>query len=224
MFVAENHIGSVRKEYKQKGRNQMKKSGFISMTVLILALTALALNPASVSGQSNKFSKGSMFITGQIGTNSYVITDESFNSLPFPVGVSYEFCISDNIGIGGTMMYDKWSDYLGMFGGKFTFHVFKPSLDLTYHFNIESVEGFNLFSGLNLGYSLLSVTNNLGNQYIGDLKSEPYIAPFLGAHLYFWENVSGFLNNVLITLKIYWSVTGDFSGVHGAVGITYQIK
>lgn len=202
----------------------MKKSGFISTAVLILALAVLVLNPASASGQSKKFSKDSMFITGQIGTNSYAITDEPFNSLPIPLGVSYEFCISDNIGIGGTLMYDKWSDYLGMFGGKYTFHVFKPSLDFTYHFNIEGVEGFNLFSGLNLGYSILTVANNLGNEYTGDLKSEPHIAPFLGAHLYFWENVSGFLNNILVTLKIHWSVTGDFSGVCGTVGITYKIK
>jgi hypothetical protein len=202
----------------------MKKTVSISGGVFILVLAFLVLFPSSASCQSKKFAKESMFLTFQIGTNSYVVTDEPFNSLPFPIGGSFEFCLSDNIGIGGTLMFDKWSDYLGMFGGKYTFLVFKPSLDLTYHFDIDGVEGFNLFSGLSLGYSLLSVTNNLGGEYMGDLRNEPHIAPFLGAHLYFWEDVSDFMERVLVTLKIYWSVTGDFSGVCGAVGITYQIK
>ena len=121
-------------------------------------------------------------------------------------------------------MFDKWSDYLGMFGGKWTFLVFKPSLDITYHFNVKKIEGLNLFTGASLGYSIVSVSNELGNDYTGDLQSEPHIAPFLGTHLYFWENLPGFFNNLLVTFKVYWSVAGDFSGVYGGVGITYRIK
>jgi hypothetical protein len=86
------------------------------------------------------------------------------------------------------------------------------------------MEGLDLFTGASLGYSLLSVSNELDSDYTGELKSEPHFAPFLGLHLYFWGNHSGFFEKLLITSKVYWSVTGDFSGLSGAVGIAYKIK
>jgi hypothetical protein len=60
----------------------------------------------------------------------------------------------------------------------------------------------NLFTGASLGYSILSVSNELGSDYMGELKSEPHFAPFLGLHLYFWENLPGFFNNLLVTSKV----------------------
>jgi len=115
-------------------------------------------------------------------------------------------------------------DYLGCRCGKFTFRVIKPSLGLAYHFDIPDIEGMNLFAGANFGYSILSVNNELGNDYWGDLKSEPHIETFLGTHLYLWENLSGFFSRFLVTLKVSWSVTGDFSGVNGTIGLTYMIN
>jgi len=204
----------------------MKKAVLLLIAVFVLVFSVFAVNKEDIEEKKigEKFSKGSMYVTGQVGFDSYVATDEPFNALPFPLGVSYEFALTDNIGIGGTVMLDKWSDYLGMFGGKWTFRVFKPSLDITYHLNVEKMKGLSLFCGASLGYSLLSVSNELGGDYTGELKSEPHLAPFLGLHLYFWENAPGFFGNLLVTSKIYWSVTGDFSGVSGAIGITYKIK
>jgi len=210
----------------------MKKAVFLLIVMFVLVFSVFALNKddieeeklVSTSSRAKKFSKGSMYVSGQIGINSYVTTDEPFNTMPFPLGASYEVVITDNIGIGSTVMYDKWCDYLGLFCGKFTFRVIKPSLDITYHFNIKKMKGLGLFTGVNLGYSILSVSNELGNDYMGDLQSEPYLASFLGTHLYFWENLSGFYNRLLVTLKIYWSVAGDFSGVYGTVGINFKIK
>jgi hypothetical protein len=204
----------------------MKKAVLLLIVIFIFGFSAFALNKDDTEGEKTgkKFAKGSKYVTGQIGISSYVATDEPFDAMPFPLGASYEFALTDNIGIGGTLMFDKWSDYLGMFGGKWTFRVFKPSFDITYHLNVKKMEGLNLFTGASLGYSFLSVSNELGGDYMGELKSEPHLAPFLGLHLYFWENAPGFFGNLLVTSKIYWSVTGDFSGVSGAVGITYKIK
>jgi hypothetical protein len=204
----------------------MKKAVLLLIVIFVLAFSAFALNKNDTEGEETgkKFAKGSMFVNGQVGFDSYVATDEPFNALPFPLGASYEVALTDNIGIGGTLMFDKWSDYLGMFGGKWTFRVFKPSLDISYHLNVEKMKGLGLFCGASLGYSLLSVSNELGSDYPGELKSEPHLAPFLGLHLYFWENAPGFFGNLLVTSKVYWSVAGDFSGVSGAVGITYKIK
>jgi hypothetical protein len=202
----------------------MKKTALILLVIVILVFLVFASTSLLGFPQDKKFSKGSMFLTGQVGVNSFVATDNAFDSMPFPIGASYEFSLTDTIGIGGTIMFDKWSDYLGCFCGKFTFHVFKPSLDFMYHFNSVRIKGLDFFAGVNLGYSVLAVSNELGNENISDLHSESHFAPFLGTHFYFWENDSGFLNNILVTLKVSWSVTGDFSGVYGAVGITYKIK
>jgi len=204
----------------------MKKAVLLLIVMFVLAFSVFALNKDDIEEVKigKKFAKGSMYVTGQIGINSYVATDDPFNALPFLLGASYEVALTDNIGIGSTVMFDKWSDYLGMFGGKWTFLVFKPSLDITYHFNVNKMKGLNLFTGASLGYSILSVSNELGSDYMGELKSEPHFAPFLGFHLYFWENSPGFFNKLMITSKVYWSVAGDFSGLSGAIGITYKIK
>ncbi len=204
----------------------MKKAVLLLIVIFVFVFSAFALNKDNIEEEKigKKFARGSMYVTGQIGINSYVATDDPFNAMPLPLGASYEVALTDNIGIGSTVMFDKWSDYLGMFGGKWTFQVFKPSLDITFHFNVNKMKGLNIFTGASLGYSILSVSNELGSDYIGELKSEPHFAPFLGLHLYFWENSPGFFNNLLVTSKVYWSVTGDFSGVSAAVGITYKIK
>jgi hypothetical protein len=204
----------------------MKKALLFLIVMFVLVFYGFASNNDDIKEKriGTKFSKGSMYVTGQIGINSCAATDDPFNTTPFPLGASCEIALTNHIGIGSTVILDRWSDYLGMFGGKWTFWVFKPSLDITYHFSVQKMKRLGLFTGASFGYSLLSVSNELGNDYEGKLQSESYLAPFLGAHLYFWENRSGFLSNLLATFKVYWSVTGDFSGVYGAVGITYRIK
>ena len=202
----------------------MKKAILLLVVMFVLGFFVLQTASASDVGRAKKFSKDSMYVIGQIGINSYVATDEPFDTMPFPIGASYEIFIADNIGIGSRFMFDKWCDYLGVFGGKWTFRVFKPSLYIAYYFDLKEVEGMSLFVGADLGYSIFSASNELGNDYWGDLKSGPHLAPFLGTHLYFWENLSGFFERFLVTFKVDWSVTGDFSGLGGTVGITYRIK
>lgn len=202
----------------------MKKTVLLPIRMFVLVFLVFDLNPVLASNGAKKSSKGLMVVTGQIGINSFVATADSFDSMPFPAGAGYEYFIADNVGIGSTVMFDKWCDYLGCFCGKFTFRVIKPSLDITYYFDMEKLKGMDLFAGASLGYSIFSVSNELGNDYIGDMQSEPHLGPFFGTRLYFLDNLSGFLSNIMVTLKVYWSVTGDFSGVYGTVGLTYKIK
>lgn len=202
----------------------MRKAISLLAVMFVLVFSMSQAASASDASRTKKFAKGSMYVTGQIGINSYVATDEPFDAMPFPIGASYEVFIADNIGIGSKLMFDKWCDYLGVFGGKWTFRLFKPSLFIKYHFDLKGVEGMDFFTGADLGYSVFSASNELGSDYWGDLKSGPDLAPFLGTHLYFWENLSGFFEKLLITFKVNYSVTGDFSGVGGTIGITYKIK
>jgi len=201
----------------------MKKIFLASLGFLIFAL-----NPVRASEETRPLPKGSMFLTGQVGLNTMVRTADPFadpfETMPFPLGAGIEVMLTDNIGVGGTVMYDQWSDYLGMFGGKWTFRLFKPSFDFAYHFGIERVRCLDFCAGANLGYSFVAVSNMLGNTYDGSLKSEPHLAPFVGIHLNFWPNSQGFLGRLSVTFKAAWSVTGRFSGVYGATGLTYRLK
>lgn len=201
----------------------MKKTILSASVVLVLALS-----PASIPGEGNRPSQGSIYLTGQIGLNTYVRTADPyadpFDAQRLPWGASFELRLTDHLGLGGTVMYDRWSDYLGMFGGKWSFRLFKPSLDIAYHLNTEKLDGLDLFAGANLGYSILSVGNELGNTYTGRLKSEPHLAPVLGAHLNFWKNAPGFLGRLSLTMKVHWSVGGQFSGVYGTIGLTYLMN
>ena len=160
----------------------MKKIHRMALCVLVLALS-----PAFASGKEKPFSKGSVWISGQAGLNTLVRPADDFadpfDAMPFPVGAGFEFFLTDNIGIGGSIMYDKWSDYLGIYGGTWTFRLFKPALDIVYHFRTEKMGVLNLFTGASLGYSLVSVGNDLGNVYQGRMKSEPHVAPFIGIKL-----------------------------------------
>jgi uncharacterized membrane protein len=100
----------------------MRKAVLLLVLIFVLVFSAFALNRDDTEEEKagRKFAKGSMYVIGQIGIGSYVATEEPFNTLPFPLGASYEIALTDNIGIGGTVMFDKWSDYLGMFGGNWT--------------------------------------------------------------------------------------------------------
>ena len=203
-------------------KNKMKK------TVLFLVPILVFFMPVLTFGQNDypeaKYFKGSMFFTVQIGFSSFAATVQPFDTLPFPVGASFEFFIADRIALGGTVMYEKWSDNLGLFSGKYTFHLFKPSFDVTYHLGMRRLRSLDLFVGANLGYSLLYVSNELDNDYPGNLKNEPHIAPFLGTNFNFWENGSGFLNNIQFNLKVGWSLTGKFFGLFSTIGITFRVR
>jgi hypothetical protein len=195
---------------------------------IALFILVFVLNPVCVSGEAGQLGKGSISLTAQVGLNTMVRTAdrfaEPFETMPVPLGACFEVMLTDNIGIGGTIMYDRWSDYLGMFGGKWTFRLFRPSFDIAYHFRTQKIGGLDFFTGANLGYNFVSVSNMLGSTYQGSLKSEPHLAPFVGIDLNFWRNSIGFLGRLSVTFKAAWSVTGHFSDVYGTAGLTYRFK
>ncbi|MDH4195986.1 MAG: hypothetical protein OEW05_01105 [Candidatus Aminicenantes bacterium] len=193
-----------------------------------LAIVVFLLGPGSAFSEDSVRPNRSFVVTAQVGLNSYVksadFQADPFDALPFPVGGSFEYAVSGNFGIGGTVMFDKWCDYLGMFGGKWTFRLFKPSFDITYHFRSEKKAGLDVFAGASVGYSILSVGNELGGRYEGRLKSEPHLAPFLGTNVRLRQNPAGFWGRLSVMVRASWSVHGRFSGVYGALGIGYRIK
>lgn len=201
--------------------NLMKKA------LLLAILVGISAGPPVAAGETRRTASGSMFVTVQIGVNSFIAAAdrqaEPFQTLPFPMGAAFELLISEHWGLGGTLMHDRWSDYLGLFCGKYSFRLFKPAFDVSYHWRPEKIGGLDLFAGASVGYSLLFVGNELGNRYGGLLKSEPHLAPSLGMRLHFWDHLPGFPEKISLTLRAGWSLAGRFSGPYGSVGVSYRI-
>jgi hypothetical protein len=196
--------------------------------LVVLSFVVMALNPAWASDEIRPSVPGSMFLTGQFGLNTMVRTADRFadpfDTMPFPLGAAFEVMLTDHLGVGGTVMYDQWSDYLGMYGGKWTFRLFRPSFDFAYHFSPGRSRGVDLFGGAQVGYTFVAVSNMLGNSYDGSLNSQAYLAPVIGVNLNFWPNARGLLGRLSVTFKGAYSVTGRFSGFYGSTGLTFRLK
>lgn len=173
--------------------------------LLIVALLSLVL---SASAAEPYFTKGTQVVTPQVGLNSYAI----------PVGVSFEYGVTENIGIAGSLMFQTWSEDMGMWG-KISETIITPSVEGAYHFTDLDVEKLDVFAGLSLGYSIYSwkwKDNDLGDW--GDSGSSGlYLTPFAAARYYFNQKTA-------VMLKLYYSVIGDFNGVGFVAGVSFKLK
>jgi hypothetical protein len=201
----------------------MKKPGWF-IALFAAALSYVQAGTPNALDLEKYPSRGSMFAAARIGLRSYAATDDPFETMPFPVGVSFEYLLSNRLGIGATLTYDKWSDYLGMFGGKYEFRVLQPSISLAYHFKIPGLAGLRFGAGADCGYIFLAIKNELGNTYTGPLKGQPEIAPFLAAEASFWPRSEGVVHRLRFFVQGGWLIARDFSGFRGAVGIGLWVR
>jgi hypothetical protein len=202
----------------------MKRTILIVGIFLFWTSFSTALNAGQKPSRSITTENDSESLGLLIGFNSHRATEEPFGALAFPFGLNYERRLNANWGIGGTIMFDRWCDYLGMFGGKYAFLVIKPSFDLVYHLSPKDMDLIDPFAGTHLGYSFFWITNELGNSYEGDLRHEPYIAPFVGVNFRLGESAIRSRSRLLVTAKVAWSVTGRLSGLYGTIGIAFRFR
>jgi hypothetical protein len=68
--------------------NKMKKAVLLLIVMFVLVFSVFAMNKDYIEEEriGKKFAKGSRYVTGQVGINSYVATDEPFNAMPFLLG------------------------------------------------------------------------------------------------------------------------------------------
>jgi len=156
--------------------------------------------------ESSKFRQGNILLTPQFGYNSY--------SPDF--GVSVEFGLTDNIGIGGSLMFGFWSDNL--MSTKFSQTIINPSIDAYYHFNRLTWKNIDLFIGLSLGYSIYSWSaENDWVEWKDSGSSGVYLSPIIGIRYYFSPKL-------ILCAKSRYSAIGSFTGMGGELGITFKLK
>lgn len=186
----------------------------------------LIITPTLFAGTDSAESvKNSCSLFAQIGLNRYTATEDPFDRFPNS-GLGVEFGLGNHFALGSSVFYSKWSDYLGRYGGKYSFQVVKPALDLIYHFTSlnKSEKKVDFFSGASLAYNFIRIENVLNNEYDGDLSSHLGISPFIGSHFYLFGKAPGVFKKIAIFMKLYWTLNGDFSGLYGMAGISLKIN
>jgi hypothetical protein len=149
------------------GRLNLKKHQSVRFLALI-GVCIIGLVSVAFAEESNKFSQGNILLTPQFGYNSY--------SPDF--GASVEFGLTDNIGIGGSIMVGFWSENAN--NSKMSLSLTNPSLDAYYHFNRLTWKNTDLFIGLSLGYSIYSWSVEIYSIGEDDRSSGLYLSPIIG--------------------------------------------
>ncbi|MCU0289536.1 MAG: hypothetical protein MUF15_24470 [Acidobacteria bacterium] len=175
-------------------------------TKVIIGILTVMMLTTSVFAGKKEFKEGSWYLTPQIVLYSYAPN----------FGASLEYAVTENIGVGGTLMFASWSEKNGY--GKVSQTLITPSVDGYYHFTEVGVKKLDVFAGLSLGYSIYSYSwNGSGGSWGGTGASDLFLCPFAGARYYFNRNTAFYL-------KLDFPVTGNWSGIGAVLGVTFKLK
>ena len=169
----------------------IKKLSVLLGALLVVAGLASAATPV--------FNMNGFYLTPQLGLASWG------GSVPF--GVNGEYAVTKNIGIGGTAMFQFWSD------SGVSESWIMLSAEGYYHFDIN-VENLDLYVGAGLGYGIYSVSGTLLS---GSGSSGLILEPLAGVRYYFSPKIA-------VSLRLTGSVVGGYTGFGGAIGVTFVLK
>lgn len=179
--------------------------------------TALLMVVAVVlSGTSPLMSSNGVKL--EFGFGSYTTTDDPFDRFPL-LKAGFHFKLSSSFTLGVSMGFTRWSDYLGMYGGAYTFCCYRPEIELTYSFPPFLKGGIEPFSGIGFGHHFYRIKNELDNPYPGELNNHFFMAPFLGVNFGLGQGASGLAKNIFLTARMVWNISEDFSGLRGSLGL-----
>ena len=162
----------------------------VLLVVFLCSSLALSAAPKKKKYAQLTFEKGKLYLTPQIGLNSYAI----------PFGASIEYAMTENIGIGATLMAWIWGDGT----------LIVPEVDAAYHFTTLKVEKLDLFGGIGVGFAIWSAKGGYGG------SSGIYITPYVAGRYWFSEKMAA-------SLRVNIGLIGDWTGVGGQLGVTFII-
>jgi hypothetical protein len=173
---------------------------------LIMGLLVLCLFSLYGFSGEKEFSKGSVFITPQVALYTYAPN----------FGASLEIALTENIGIGGSIMFALWSEK--NLGVKISESLITPSVDAYYHFTKIAVKKLDLFAGASLGFSIYSWSRDFAGDDWGDVGSSGlYLTPFVGGRYYLNKKFA-------VCLRLNVTAIGDWAGIGSVLGVTIKVK
>lgn len=186
--------------------NQAKKVS--AALLLVVAVT--------VSGTTHLMPSNGVKL--EFGIGSYTATDNPFDRFPL-LKAGFHLKLSRSFALGVSMGFTRWSDYLEMYGGAYTFCCYRPEIELTYSFPTFLKGVIEPFAGIGFGHHFYRIKNELDNPYPGELNDHFFVAPFLGANFGLGHEASGLAKNIFLTARMAWNISEDFSGLRGYLGL-----
>jgi hypothetical protein len=195
--------GSLNLGLSFKRRKKMNMKNMISRVIIVLFIVLMV---SSVFAGEKEFRKGQLFLTPQAAYYYYAPN----------LGVSVEYAVTENIGIGGSFMLASWS--AEAFDVKISESLITPSLEAYYHFKKIAAKKLDLFAGLSVGYSIYSYSWDIsGIEWIDAGSSGLYLSPILGIRYYLTSKLA-------ISLRSHYSALGDWSGMGGELGLSFKVS
>lgn len=180
-----------------------------SLLVLTIIFCLGSMNSFAVG---KKFGKRAMFVSPMSGLNSYAI----------PFGASVEYGISEKIGVGATLLFQSWGEELNFSGYNYGYNItlITPSVQVVYHFTGVKIGKIDLYTGINLGFSIVSVS------WKDDLGSgNDDLVGTSGLHFSSLAGIRYYLSHKMaLTAAVNYSAVGDWSGVNALLGVTFKLK
>ncbi len=157
------------------------------MKKIILSVALLGVLSILTTNVFAQYKKGDKLLNLGIGLNSYY-------SGGIPVGASFEYGVTDDISVGGSLDYLSYH-YAG-YANNYNFSALYVAGRGSYHFNRLlnlRIEKLDIYAGLSLGYRSVSWNNGynssgLGNQYGSSL----FLGVHAGARYYFTKTFGVF--------------------------------
>jgi hypothetical protein len=172
-----------------------KKAAVLLAVLLVISGLALATD--------KEFYKGGFYLTPQVGFASWG------GSIPF--GVNAEYALTENIGIGGTAMFQFWS------GAGWKESWITIFAEANYHFIKLPVDKLDLYVGAGLGYGIYSVSYDSGYYTGGAGSSGLVLEPIVGARYYFSPKIAA-------SVRVMAPLLGGVTGFGTTVGVTFALK
>lgn len=166
--------------------------------------------------------KNPMTISGYSGLNPYDATGDPMKSFPY-FKVAFEYGLDKTFGIEGAISYSRWSDYLGLYSGKYTFTVVEPSICMVLHL-FPSAELFDYFFKFGISYNFFRVKNEIENPYEGNLKNKFAACLGTGFNVFFFHKAKNALKNLGLSIVILYSGNISFDGISLLAGLSYRVK
>ena len=155
-------------------------------------------------------------------------TSDPFDASPL-LGVSVEHVLAKGLGVGVSLRYSTWKDYMGMyynvvgiFCGAWTFKTWSPSVFLSYHFSDAGRRVFDPYIGLGVGIRFCSFSNELTDYpptEASNLDAKPFLRGFAGARVYPFPRARGFMRNFGFMVQADYHTGKDFTPFTMKLGI-----
>ena len=171
--------------------------------ILVIAALVMALGASLAVAGPAEFSKGNFFLTPQVGFASW-------GGGVVPFGVNAEFAISNNVGLGGSVMYQGWTEEFG------SVSLISFAFQANYHFIKLDASKFDLYAGAELGYGLYNISYDSGYSSGISGSSGLVLAPVLGGRYFLSPTVA-------LSLRLTGSLVLR-PGFGATVGVSFKLS